>query len=266
MLRKRIITALFLLVFFLLAVFYLPNNIFASLMAVIILIGAWEWAGLLNLSRQLTFGYVFTTLSLMLVSLLIPSFYLYIASVIWWIVALLFIIKFPKWTPWAHAPILWLVGWVTLIPAWIACVNLQSLSGGSEMLVFAFVIVWGGDTGAYFSGRRWGKKKLAAEVSPGKTVEGFLGGMLTVFLLSFIWMIFFDNSISRFFSNIYLVLLTFLASVVGDLLESMIKRWSGKKDSSHILPGHGGVLDRIDGVCSALPVFALGLHLMGGML
>jgi len=129
-------------------------------------------------------------------------------------------------------------------------------------LLYGFVIIWGGDTGAYFVGRKWGRNKLAPFVSPGKTIEGFCGGLFTSFLFVFILIYFFGFPVKGVSGQVFIIAVTFLAAVFGDLFESMVKRWSGKKDSSNILPGHGGVLDRIDAVCSAMPIFVLSVYLM----
>ena len=263
MLKKRIITAVFLLVLFLSSVFHFPNFLFAIFLAVIILVAAWEWAGLLHLEKKQT------TLYLLMTSLLLvgawwlardASLYIYLISALWWAIAALWVMLYPKHQYWAKPVILSGLGWLTLIPAWIACVKLQA--DQSMLLLYGFVIIWGGDTGAYFVGRKWGRNKLAPFVSPGKTIEGFCGGLFTSFLFVFILIYFFGFPVKGVSGQVFIIAVTFLAAVFGDLFESMVKRWSGKKDSSNILPGHGGVLDRIDAVCSAMPIFVLSVYLM----
>ena len=130
---------------------------------------------------------------------------------------------------------------------------------GLFLLLYAFVLVWAADSGAYFAGRAFGKHKLAPKVSPGKTWEGVVGGLCTAAILAFIFMYFFEatllgqRSVSGF---VLLSVATVAISVLGDLTESMFKRESGIKDSSQLIPGHGGVLDRIDSLTAAVPFFA----------
>jgi phosphatidate cytidylyltransferase len=130
--------------------------------------------------------------------------------------------------------------------------------------MYVFALVWGADTGAYFAGRALGKNKLAPKVSPGKTIEGMIGGLLTTGVLMVAVAIYRDLPAIRFAAFIGLSLFTVLASVLGDLVESMVKRQAGVKDSGSIFPGHGGALDRIDSLTAAAPIFALGWLLAGG--
>ena len=123
-------------------------------------------------------------------------------------------------------------------------------------LMYVFALVWGADSGAYFAGRAFGKHKLAPNVSPGKTIEGFVGGVLTTAVLIIAVAVYRELSAVRLMAFLGLSLLTVLASVLGDLLESMIKRQAGVKDSGNIFPGHGGALDRIDSLTAAAPIFA----------
>jgi phosphatidate cytidylyltransferase len=130
--------------------------------------------------------------------------------------------------------------------------------------MYVFGLVWGADTGAYFVGRAFGKNKLAPKVSPGKTIEGMVGGLLTTSVLIVAVAVYRDLPLIRMVAFIGLSLFTVLASVLGDLVESMVKRQAGVKDSGNIFPGHGGALDRIDSLTAAAPIFALGWWLAGG--
>ncbi|HNJ85279.1 MAG TPA: phosphatidate cytidylyltransferase, partial [Agitococcus sp.] len=163
---------------------------------------------------------------------------------------------------WARNILLVPTGLILLIPAWAGLTDLHQAS--PWWLLYVFCLVWGADTGAYFAGRKFGKHKLAPSVSPGKTIEGFVGGLITTSMLIVAVAIYRDLSAIRFVAFVGLSLLTVLASVLGDLLESMVKRQAGVKDSGNIFPGHGGALDRIDSLTAAAPLFALGWWLAGG--
>ncbi len=154
-----------------------------------------------------------------------------------------------------------LMGLLILAPAWLAAVYLLSFPRGGTLMVAMALIVAAADIGAYFSGKAFGKHKLAPDVSPAKTWEGFWGGVLACLLLSLaVWYLLPPQKQHiGLISVVTVVLITGIASVVGDLTVSMVKRQSGIKDSGNILPGHGGVLDRLDSLCAAAPVFALGL-------
>jgi phosphatidate cytidylyltransferase len=149
-----------------------------------------------------------------------------------------------------------------LIPAWAGLVDLHQAS--PWWLLYVFCLVWGADTGAYFAGRKFGKHKLAPSVSPAKTIEGLVGGLCVTGALIIGLAFYLQLPAMRFAAFVSLSFLTVLASVLGDLLESMIKRQAGVKDSGNIFPGHGGALDRIDSLTAAAPLFALGWWLAGG--
>ena len=156
-----------------------------------------------------------------------------------------------------------LMGLLVLVPAWLAAVFLLSYAHGKAMLVFMVILVAGADIGAYFAGRRFGHNKLAPKVSPGKTWEGVMGGQLAVISLAVIVYLALGLSRITLLAAVAIAVCGAAASVVGDLVESMVKRHCGVKDSGTLLPGHGGLLDRIDGMTAAAPVFSLGLILAG---
>jgi phosphatidate cytidylyltransferase len=142
--------------------------------------------------------------------------------------------------------------------AWLAMVKLNQQK--PSLLLFLFLIVWMADTAAYFAGKRFGKNKLAEQLSPGKTREGLLGAVIGTFILSLAGVWWFELNIMQSVYFVLLCVLTALISVVGDLFESLLKRNAGAKDSGSLIPGHGGVLDRIDSILAAAPGFVLGMY------
>jgi len=155
-------------------------------------------------------------------------------------------------------------GTLAIVPAWAALVLVHhGEPNGHRWLLTALAIVWAADSGAYFAGRAFGRRKLAPRISPNKTVEGLLGGLAAglVVALGFGWLA--GVAAADIGWLLLVAALAVLASVLGDLFESLLKRHAGAKDSGSVIPGHGGVLDRIDGVLAALPVFALGKEIFG---
>ena len=267
MLKTRVITALVLMALLLPSIFWLPQSAWALLVAIFIGIGAWEWGSLLGWQSgpriALSVG---TALLCAALSIMDPAamgvghfepgtvwvFAFYGVSTVFWLLLLPFWLK-NKWALGKFSGIL--VGAVVLLPTWLAMVQLRALGPGVLLAVFA--IVWMADIAAYFAGRRFGKHKLAPSISPGKTLEGAVGALVGVLLYgSLIGHYFFAGVMSVEMWTAALVLMTGV-SIVGDLFESLLKRKAGIKDSSNILPGHGGVLDRIDSLTSTLPVVAM---------
>ena len=150
-----------------------------------------------------------------------------------------------------------------LVPCWLAIGVCRSL-GGPFWLFFGLLLIWAMDTGAYFAGRFWGKHKMVVRVSPKKTWEGFCGGMVLTLLVAIVVSLFQHASGYRIGLICILAFVTALFAVLGDLFESLLKREAGVKDSGTLLPGHGGILDRIDSITAALPIFALGSLLLLG--
>ena len=271
MLKQRVITAVILAPLVIAAVLLLPTNILAWLLALVVAVGAREWAALSGIGTtvgQLLYSLFLLLGMLGLLYLLPPSAYLgFIAlSVFWWVVALFRLSRFQGgetaekgFEPWRA-----LEGVVVLVPAWSALVLLhQRADDGPVLLLFLLILIWSADVGAYFAGHRWGANKLAPQVSPGKTREGVYGAMASALFcgLFLIWWL--DADMGYGLLVLLLCLVTMLFSVVGDLFESLLKRRRGIKDSGTLLPGHGGMLDRIDSLTAAAPVFTLGLVLLG---
>ena len=164
---------------------------------------------------------------------------------------------------WVGLPAKLIIGLLILLPAWQGLVLFKQWPEANWLILAVMVLVWGADIGAYFSGRRFGKRKLAPQVSPGKSWEGVFGGLLATLLICVGVAIYRDWSFASLLLGLLGTAVVVLISVVGDLTESMFKRQAGVKDSSNLLPGHGGVLDRIDSLTAAIPVFAALLWLAG---
>ena len=259
MLKQRIVTALIALGVLLLVMFVLPPDAAKAFIGLLVLGGAWEWASFLKPDNIVTrVGYVVFVAALVLVSgLSLPgaSDTVLFASLAWWAIALIWIFFFPTPIP---MPVRWICGAFVLVPLFVALVALYAT--GPVYLLFALVVVWAADVGAYFAGRRFGRVKLAPAISPGKTWEGVFGGLFVVALVALLFALFFDLSPAVVvpFSMAAAAL-----SIVGDLTVSMFKRTAGVKDSGSLFPGHGGILDRIDSVSAAAPLFVIGLGLSG---
>ena len=271
MLKQRIITALVLAVLFMAALFQLSPFGFSLMVAVVVVYAAWEWSDLAGLrSPAWRIGYI-----LLMAVLLAAAAYqmgmsvdgppelevghnLLVATTPWWALALLWVQGYPSSTLlWGHKSVLVVMGAFVLVPTWIAVVLLSYSEYGPWLILLVVVIVALADIGAYFTGRAFGRHSLASNVSPKKTLEGLLGGILTNVLLVVALGFWFQLSTMDWLTLFAIVMVTTLASVLGDLLESMVKRHRGVKDSGKILPGHGGVLDRVDSITAALPLFTL---------
>ncbi|MEO1244462.1 MAG: phosphatidate cytidylyltransferase [Pseudomonadota bacterium] len=259
MLRQRIVTALIALGVLLLVMFVLPENAARAFIGLLVLGGAWEWSVFLGSSKaSVRVFFVLLVAALVLLSgLLLPQVaeIILLASLVWWLLALIWAFRFPTPVPVA---LRWLGGLFVLLPVFVALALLYSAD--PVTLLFALIVVWAADVGAYFTGKRFGRVKLAAQISPGKTWEGVLGGLIVVSLVAIAFAAYRDLS--------YAVLVPFCMaaaalSIVGDLTVSMFKRSAGVKDSGTLFPGHGGILDRIDSVSAAAPLFALGLAWTG---
>lgn len=259
MLRQRIVTAVIALVALGVVLFVLPPFAAELIIAMVVVAGAWEWSAFLQ-SRSIPIRIVYVSLvagGMAAVNLAWPDAVMPVLQValLWWLLALAWTFVFPTRIPLAFR---WLCGTFVLIPLYAALVLLYELN--PSLLLFALLIVWAADIGAYFVGKRFGRVKLAPKISPGKTWEGVLGGMALVVILILARSLWADSNLA--------VLVPFClgvagVSIVGDLTVSMFKRTAGLKDSGTLFPGHGGVLDRIDSVSAAAPLFALGLPWLG---
>jgi phosphatidate cytidylyltransferase len=222
------------------------------------LAGAWEWSAFLGIpGNAIRVAYVFIIAALLAaVTLLdVNAALVFKVSLAWWVLALVWTFFFPTPIP---AVVRWLSGMLVLVPLYLALVILYKAAPG--LLLFALLIVWVADTGAYFAGKTMGRVKLAPAISPGKTWEGVIGGLLAVVLLTVLRSTWAETDLAVF---VPFCLAVASISIVGDLTVSMFKRTAGLKDSGSLFPGHGGVLDRIDSVAAAAPLFALGLGWVG---
>jgi len=258
-------TAIVLIAGMLVALFALPPAVGMLALALVILGGAWEWAGFFGADTRSAarVGYAAAIAALMALcwwcTELDPRWYRFLlwTAGIWWAIALVWLIRFPTPIPLALNTI---CGVLVLVPAWLALARILDGPRGPEWLLFIFVLVWAADIGAFFVGRAVGRVRLAVRVSPGKTWEGVLGGLTMAGFAAIAGAWWFGLPVTGF---VALCLAAALVSVVGDLTVSMFKRHAGLKDSSDLLPGHGGILDRIDSMMAAAPLFALGLGWLG---
>lgn len=264
MLKTRVLTVLLLLPLFLSALYLLPETGWALLTLGVVLIGAHEWSKIAAYSSFQCWLYVSLTMFIGLVlfseSSRSANFMLYGIAFLFW--ALLV----PLWlrNQWRtrQGPVMAVIGWVILIPTWLALVELRTFGPG--LLLGLLAVVWIADSAAYFSGRKFGRHKLAPAISPGKTWEGVAGAFLAVTLYAVVWGVWDSSSMpfnSGLWRGVLLLWLLTLFSILGDLFESWMKRVAGLKDSGRILPGHGGVLDRIDALTAAMPLAVFGLLL-----
>jgi phosphatidate cytidylyltransferase len=285
MLIQRIITASILAALIALAVFRLPTDYFSLLIGLITLLAAWEWcslAGTTSALKRVLFllalilpmsGIYFWTQLLELVAQATdwPDVrdysgaleWLVVPPVLFWIVIMILIRNTPlgllnlKLRTRYKA----LIGWFVLLAAWMFLYRLRVFYG-TEMTMYFLILIWAADISAYFTGKKWGTTKLAPEISPGKTVAGMYGalivGMVCAIALSLIYR--FQLMIASDF--VLLSILTVLMSIYGDLFVSVVKRQCGVKDSGSLLPGHGGILDRIDSLIAAIPFFYAGIYLI----
>lgn len=277
MLRQRVITGLIMVGGFFAALAFVPLPGLAIIFGIIVTLGAWEWARLAGFTSPISR----VLFALVLVACL-AAFYHYChlgeapaekdvrpvfgLACLWWSVALLWVRGYPSSAIlWRSVAVRSLMGLIILAPAWVSAIYLLSLSRGGVLMVAMVLVVAVADIGAYFSGKAFGRHKLARHVSPAKTWEGFWGGVLACLVLSVVAWYLLPAQMEHIGlgSVITVVLVTGVASVVGDLTVSMVKRESGVKDSGNLLPGHGGILDRLDSLCAAAPVFALGLFMVG---
>lgn len=271
MLVQRILTSIVMLAIILSAIFVLPYKLFYLFIGLLLCIGIWEWSSLAGLKSlmpkclNLVFMVLvmFTTLHAPL-----PVSSYFVAGIGFWIIAFFLICTFPdNQSGWNRQVVLVLTGLPLFIPGWIAFTWLRGQQYFAFHLLTLLALVAAADIGAYFAGKAFGKNKLSPKVSPNKTWEGFFGGLFSSAIMITLITLILISRVMTLDAGKWLILIvcaTLIASfsVIGDLFESMIKRNRDVKDSGTILPGHGGILDRIDGLTAAAPVYALLLHFL----
>lgn len=280
MLKQRILTAVVLVPVALYGVFMLPLWGFSLFIQAVLMMGAWEWSPLMGVRRtSARIAYTgFIGVLIGVLSWLAPYqhlweggelsriiYYTIAVGGVWWVIALAMVVNYPSSRRmWSRTrAIVGVFGTLIFVPTWAALVTVRSIDidesrfFGGWVVLFILLLVWAADVGAYFAGVRYGRNKMMPAVSPGKTMEGLCGGLTLAFVVMMVvahW----TKIPADQFTGYYLTgLFTVVASVFGDLSESMFKRSAGVKDSGSILPGHGGILDRIDSLTAAVPIFTL---------
>ncbi|MEI9696256.1 phosphatidate cytidylyltransferase [Moellerella wisconsensis] len=280
MLKYRLITAIILIPLVIAALFLLPPAIFGYVLIAISALAAWEWAqfaGWMTQGKRVGLAIIFAVGLLAMQSTFQDStvlidepliIYSLWAGLVWWVAAILLVISYPASAVlWGKSTLIRLLfGVLTIVPFYAGMMALRTVgyhtdtAFGAWWLLYVMLLVWGADSGAYLFGRTLGRHKMAPKVSPGKTLEGLVGGLITAGIISWLFSLYAPIPMMPE----YLLLtsaVVVVVSVFGDLTESMFKRQSGIKDSSHLIPGHGGIMDRIDSLTAAIPVFA-GMNLL----
>ena len=278
--RTRVIAALVMAPFAIGAILLLPTSWLVMLAALVFLVGLWEWFKLAEIDDTLQRTVQLTANLLLMVLLvwasrgstdLVPLRLMALVGAGWWLLALLWLRFFhfaSDHETWARVFKL-AAGTLAVVPAWCALGLIHSSQPNGHIWLFvALAIVWAADSGAYFAGRHFGGRwfagrKLAPRISPNKTLEGLLGGLAAGMLVAAVGALLAGAGMAQLPGVLLVAIFTVLFSVVGDLFESLLKRHVGAKDSGDVIPGHGGVLDRIDGVLAALPIFVLGKEVFG---
>lgn len=281
MLKERVLSAIVLIALVFAVLFLFSPFYFALTLAAAVTIGLWEWTQFVRFKQTVwrfvatavggafLFLWIFSQADYLNAGRVFAEFAepLLLLAVIWWFVALGMVVSYPKSAAiWGKSVILqFIFAFNTLVPFLVAvsALRLENYTvnslHGIQLLLYVFILVWAADSGAYFAGRAFGKHKLAPKVSPGKTWQGVIGGLITACVLAFAFISFVGESLflhGTLQSLTALSVATVAISVLGDLTESMFKRESGIKDSGNIIPGHGGILDRIDSLTAAVPFFA----------
>lgn len=268
MLKQRVLTASVLVALALWAILGWSGEAFALGFAGVAALAAWEWSALAGVGALTArLAYVALVAALLLGVAFTPvgaGPTLLWAAVPWWVLAAVAVLRYPAGDRfWARRAPRLAAGVLVLVPAWTALVGLRGDGSGAVLVLYLMGVIWTADTAAYFCGRRWGRRKLAPGVSPGKTWEGFYGALAGGAALAAASAVPLGYGGQQLPGFLLLALATVVSSVLGDLFESLVKRVAGIKDSGAILPGHGGIMDRIDSLTAGAPIFVVGLGLLG---
>ena len=272
MLKQRVITASILAALIIWGLFSLSTPMIGSILGFVVLLGGWEWARLIGMtSKGARAAYVVALLAVLWFAQRLvagdPSLLILILvlAAFWWIAGTVMVLRYQGETRLSSFDRIagLVIGLLVLVPTWLALVYLHGIAPG--LVLFIFMLIWGADVGAYFAGRKFGKRKLAPHVSPGKTIEGVFGGLVLSAGVAAVGMAIFKMPLANALWFVPLCFVVVIFSVIGDLFESLFKRRVGLKDSGQLLPGHGGILDRIDSLTTAAPIFTLGMILFGGV-
>lgn len=273
MLKQRVATAVVLIVAFVGTLFFAAPPIFCMVTEIITLLAVWEWTALMGLRQSYHRAlYLCLLLLLMQAVFFIPvpinyCVYLFYATFLFWVLMIPLVAFYPRVLFWKKSIFVQgLMGIFVMVPSWFAINFIRDVDAhGQYLLLYLFLLIWGADIAGFFVGRRYGVRKLAPKVSPSKSWAGVYGGLVVALLITMVPLYWFQVPYSFWPYTLGLSLITVLFSVVGDLFESMFKRSEGLKDSGSLLPGHGGLLDRIDSLTAAAPVFTLGAIILSRM-
>lgn len=267
MLKLRIISAVILAPTVILSVLYLQQPWFALFLAVVALLGAWEWSTMVAKTFLHRILYVIVCSGLMLVGWFLQEEHIRLLMLIgglYWVFILMLLSFYQaSWIGnYLLESFLHYSGYFVIVVGWLAMLSLHNQQ--PSLLLFLFMLIWVADIAAYFTGKKFGRNKLSEQLSPGKTREGVIGAMVGTLLFSLFGVYMWQEQLAIGLAIYFVLLCMFsvLISVVGDLFESLLKRNAGMKDSGSIIPGHGGILDRIDSLLAASPGFMLGLYWM----
>jgi phosphatidate cytidylyltransferase len=267
MLLQRFITAVILIPVVLAFVFFAPNFHFTLFVGSILTIAAWEWGNLANFSRGFKCLYAAVISIFLYAAHNLSVSLVLIVSGLWWAIAFVLVVIYPKLDQlWGRSTFIALIGVIVLVSGFVSLSEVKRYEDGNYLICLLFFLIWGADVGAYFLGRLFGVKKLVPRVSPGKSWAGLYGGLSTSLVIAVLMAIYFGRPgifTLEGVSFLGLCVSVSLLSILGDLTISMFKRHRGVKDSSNLLPGHGGFLDRIDSLLSASPAFVCYLSAAG---
>lgn len=263
MLKQRIVTAIVLITVILLILFLMPTRGIYLLSFLIYLISAWEWSAFLSLKNSYYRGlYLLILFLVFLGSTQLPWLWIVALGALWWLQMIYWIIRYPQGKQlWLQGTISTsIAGYFLLIPCWLGILSLFQNDEGHIRFLYLLILIWSADIFAYFVGKKLGKRKLIPHVSPGKTIEGVLGGWFGTCLVGIILSFIMEVAYFPYWKIILIATTITFFSLVGDLLVSLVKRIHQVKDTGNILPGHGGILDRIDSITAAVPAFVILLN------